>query len=127
MVSPGKHGNNFHDGEYPRRGVLGNYLIVTGYDLGNVSVCDISGSAIAPLQSGTHSLLNEINGILIEENNPVRRIRKGYGEGLLVKGDNLYALASINKEGDTRIMMKAGSSATGSGRTVRWSARTTRG
>lgn len=35
----------------------GNYLIVTGYDLGNVSVCDISGSAIALLQSGTHSLL----------------------------------------------------------------------
>lgn len=23
VVSPGKHGNNFHDGEYPRRGVLG--------------------------------------------------------------------------------------------------------
>ena len=78
----------------------GNYLIVTGYDLGNVSVCDISGSAITLLQSGTHSLLNEINGILIEENNPAYGASaKAHGEGLLVKGDNLYALASINKEG----------------------------
>lgn len=76
----------------------GNYLIVTGYDLGNVSVCDISGSAITLLQSGTHSLLNEINGILGAQS-AYGAAARAHGEGLLVKGDNLYALASINKEG----------------------------
>ena len=91
-----------------------------------MSVCDISGSAITLLQSGTHSLLNEINGILGAQS-AYGAAARAHGEGLLVKGDNLYALASINKEGATRIMTKAGSSATRSGRTVRWSARTTRG
>ena len=43
-------------------------------------------------------LLNEINGILGAQS-AYGAAARAHGEGLLVKGDNLYALASINKEG----------------------------
>lgn len=74
----------------------GKYLFATGYDLGQIGVAEITGSSLKDQPSLTVNLKNCIN-----ENCSAGYGEKTtvHGEGIAVRGDKLYLVASVNLAG----------------------------
>ena len=78
----------------------GNYVYATGYDLGKISIGKINGTALTEINKDTPiDLLTDIKATEDDSVNEYTTGTKAHGEGIAVRGNDLYAIASINKKG----------------------------
>lgn len=76
----------------------GDRVYVAGYDLGNISIGTISGSALT--ESGTVKLLDDITHKTEDESaSSYTSDTAVHGEGITVRGQDLFVQASINVSG----------------------------
>lgn len=74
----------------------GKYLFATGYDLGQIGVAEIAGGSLKDQPSLTVNLKNCINDNCSAGYGAKTTV---HGEGIAVRGDKLYLVASVNLEG----------------------------
>lgn len=79
----------------------GNYVYATGYDLGRISISQIQGTALTEINKNTPvDLLVDIKDKTGDASvGEYTSKTAAHGEGLAVRGNDLYALASVNKDG----------------------------
>ena len=78
----------------------GNYVYATGYDLGRISIGRINGTTLTEINKNTPvDLLNDIKATKDDSTNEYTTQTKAHGEGIAIRGNDLYAIASVNKDG----------------------------
>lgn len=78
----------------------GNYVYATGYDLGRISIGRINGTTLTEINKNTPvDLLNDIKATKDDYTNEYTTQTKAHGEGIAIRGNDLYAIASVNKDG----------------------------
>lgn len=78
----------------------GNYVYATGYDLGRISISKINGTTLTEINKDTPvDLLNDIKATNDDSTKEYTTQTKAHGEGIAIRGNDLYAIASVNKDG----------------------------
>lgn len=78
----------------------GNYVYATGYDLGRISIGRINGTTLTEINKNTPvDLLDDIKATNDDSTNEYTTQTKAHGEGVAIRGNDLYAIASVNKDG----------------------------
>ena len=78
----------------------GNYVYATGYDLGRISISKINGTTLTEINKNTPvDLLNDIKATNDDSTNEYTTQTRAHGEGIAIRGNDLYAIASVNKDG----------------------------
>ena len=78
----------------------GNYVYATGYDLGRISISRINGTTLTEINKNTPvDLLNDIKATKDDSTKEYTTQTKAHGEGIAIRGNDLYAIASVNKDG----------------------------
>ena len=80
----------------------GNYVYATGYDLGRISISKINGTTLTEItdKDTVTNLLSDIKDKTGDASvGEYTSKTAAHGEGLAVRGNDLYALASVNKDG----------------------------
>lgn len=78
----------------------GNYVYATGYDLGRISISRINGTTLTEINKNTPvDLLNDIKATKDDSTKEYTTQTKAHGEGIATRGNDLYAIASVNKDG----------------------------
>ena len=80
----------------------GNYVYATGYDLGRISISRINGTTLTEI-TDKYTVTNLLSDIKDKTGDAsvgeYTSKTAAHGEGLAVRGNDLYALASVNKDG----------------------------
>lgn len=77
----------------------GNTLYATGYDKGIVTVATISGNALTEDKTKAISLLQAAKDTGESSTSEYTSAASAHGEGIIVRGNDLYVQASVNKQG----------------------------
>lgn len=78
----------------------GNYVYATGYDLGRISISKINGTTLTEINKNTPiDLLTDIKATKDDSVKEYTSKTKAHGEGVTVRGNDLYAIASVNTDG----------------------------
>lgn len=77
----------------------GNTLYATGYDKGVVTVATISGNALTEDKTKAISLLKAAKDTGESSTSEYTSAASAHGEGIIVRGNDLYVQASVNKQG----------------------------
>lgn len=78
----------------------GNYVYATGYDLGRISISRINGTTLTEINKNTPvKLLDDIKATKDDSTNEYTTQTRAHGEGIAIRGNDLYAIASVNKDG----------------------------
>lgn len=77
----------------------GNTLYATGYDKGVVTVATISGNALTEDKTKAISLLQAAKDTGESSTSEYTSAASAHGEGIIVRGNDLYVQASVNKQG----------------------------
>lgn len=80
----------------------GNYVYAAGYDLGNIAIGKIAGTTLTEI-TDKYTVTNLLSDIKDKTGDAsvgeYTSKTAAHGEGLAVRGNDLYALASVNKDG----------------------------
>lgn len=78
-----------------------NYVYSVGYDLGNIAIGKIDGALLAEITTDTnvHNLLKDIKATNDASIGDYTTNAAAHGEGAAVRGNDLYVIASVNKNG----------------------------
>lgn len=77
----------------------GNTLYATGYDKGIVTVATISGNALTEDKTKAIGLLQAAKDTRESSTSEYTSAASAHGEGIIVRGNDLYVQASVNKQG----------------------------
>lgn len=78
----------------------GNYVYATGYDLGRISISKINGTTLTEINKNTPvDLLKDIKATNDDSTKEYTTQTRAHGEGIAIRGNDLYAIASVNKDG----------------------------
>lgn len=78
-----------------------NYVYSVGYDLGNIAIGKIDGALLTEITTDTnvHNLLKDIKATNDASIGDYTTNAAAHGEGAAVRGNDLYVIASVNKNG----------------------------
>lgn len=78
-----------------------NYVYSVGYDLGNIAIGKIDGALLTEITTDTnvHNLLKDIKATNDASIGDYTTNAVAHGEGAAVRGNDLYVIASVNKNG----------------------------
>lgn len=78
-----------------------NYVYSVGYDLGNIAIGKIDGALLTEITTDTnvHKLLKDIKATNDASIGGYTTNAAAHGEGAAVRGNDLYVIASVNKNG----------------------------
>ena len=78
-----------------------NYVYSVGYDLGNIAIGKIDGALLTEITTDTnvHNLLKDIRATKDASIGDYTTNAAAHGEGAAVRGNDLYVIASVNKNG----------------------------
>lgn len=78
-----------------------NYVYSVGYDLGNIAIGKIDGALLTEITTDTnvHNLLKDIKATKDASIGDYTTNAAAHGEGAAVRGNDLYVIASVNKNG----------------------------
>lgn len=78
-----------------------NYVYSVGYDLGNIAIGKIDGALLTEITTDTnvHKLLKDIKATNDASIGDYTTNAAAHGEGAAVRGNDLYVIASVNKNG----------------------------
>lgn len=78
-----------------------NYVYSVGYDLGNIAIGKIDGALLTEIKTDTnvHNLLKDIKATKDASIGDYTTNAAAHGEGAAVRGNDLYVIASVNKNG----------------------------
>lgn len=78
-----------------------NYVYSVGYDLGNIAIGKIDGALLTEITTDTnvHNLLKDIKATNDASIGDYTINAAAHGEGAAVRGNDLYVIASVNKNG----------------------------
>ena len=78
-----------------------NYVYSVGYDLGNIAIGKIDGALLTEITTDTnvHNLLKDIKATNDASIGDYTSNAAAHGEGAAVRGNDLYVIASVNKNG----------------------------
>ena len=78
-----------------------NYVYSVGYDLGNIAIGKIDGALLTEITTDTnvHNLLKDIKATNDASIGDYTTNVAAHGEGAAVRGNELYVIASVNKNG----------------------------
>lgn len=78
-----------------------NYVYSVGYDLGNIAIGKIDGALLTEIKTDTnvHNLLKDIKATNDASIGDYTTNAAAHGEGAAVRGNDLYVIASVNKNG----------------------------
>lgn len=79
----------------------GNYVYSVGYDLGNIAIGKIDGTSLTEIkvEDNAYHLLNNIKATKDTSFGEYTANAAAHGEGVAVRGNDLYVIASVNKDG----------------------------
>ena len=78
-----------------------NYVYSVGYDLGNIAIGKVDGALLTEITTDTnvHNLLKDIKETKDASIGDYTTNAAAHGEGAAVRGNDLYVIASVNKNG----------------------------
>ncbi len=78
-----------------------NFVYSVGYDLGNIAIGKIDGALLTEITTDTnvHNLLKDIKATNDASIGDYTTNAAAHGEGAAVRGNDLYVIASVNKNG----------------------------